>query len=101
VAVAYAKRLKVYPLSKADNPPATKFIDAYPRKYNTLPVYDRTYFEDVNAVVREEPVQTRDKAMMGLLAGIGIEKGKPFKPSPVMKQALQEGLDLAFAQMQA
>ena len=100
-AVAYAKRLKVYPLSAADNPPETTFIDAYPKKYNTLPVYDLSFFTDINTVVQNEPILERDKAMMGLLAGIGIEKGRPFKPGPVMTKALLEGIETAYAQMQA
>lgn len=100
-AVEYAKRLRTYPLSKADDPPPTNFIDGYPKTYNTLPVYDMTFFQDINTVVQNEPVLERDKAMMGLLAGIGIEKGKPFEPDPVMKQALEEGLKLAYASMQS
>ena len=100
-AVAYNKRLKVYPLSAADNPPETTFIDAYPKEYNTLPVYNLSFFTDMNTVVQNEPVLERDKAMMGLLAGIGIEKGKPFKPGPVMTKALLEGIETAYAQMQA
>jgi len=42
--VAYAKALKVYRLSEAANPPATNFIDAYPKKWDTLPKYDISFF---------------------------------------------------------
>ena len=100
-AVEYALRLQTYPLSKAGDPPPTHFIDAYPVKYNTLPTYDMTFFQDIDSFVQSEPVLEHDKAMMGLLAGIGIEKGKPFEPGPVMTQALEEGLALAYAYMQA
>jgi len=97
---AYAKSLKVYRLSEAANPPETTFIDAYPKKWNTLPVYDFSYFTDLDAVIQREPVLERDKAMMALLAGIGMEKGKPFNPDAETKRALQEGLDRAYASMQ-
>ncbi len=99
-AVAYAQTLKTYKLSEAENPPKTRFIDAFPKAWNTLPVYDITYFHDLNAVVQNEPVLERDKAMMGLLAGIGIEKGKSFKPDAEMTRALEEGLKRAYASMQ-
>lgn len=100
-AVAYAKTLKVYSLANADDPPPTTFIDAYPKTYNTLPTYNISFFEDINAFVQAQPVLERDKAMMGLLAGIGIEKGKPFEPDAVMKKALEEGLALAYDSMQS
>ena len=97
---AYARLLKYYPLSKASNPPPTTFIDAYPKTWNTLPVYDMTYFTDLNAVIQREPVLERDKAMMALLASIGIEKGKEFKPDAATEQALLEGLRRAYDWMQ-
>jgi hypothetical protein len=67
-------------LSEAKNPPKTRFIDAYPKVWNTLPVYDITYFHDLAAVFHNELVLEQDKAMMALLASIGIEKGKAFNP---------------------
>jgi len=99
-AVAYGRTLKTYRLSEAANPPETRFIDAYPKVWNTLPTYDITYFQDLAAVVNNEPILERDKAMMGLLAGIGIEKGKPFEPDPETTKILEDGLKLAYASMQ-
>jgi len=38
-AVAYGKRVKIYPLSQAANPPATRFVDAIDVLYeNIIPV---------------------------------------------------------------
>ncbi len=99
-AAAYGQTLRTYKLSEAKNPPKTRFIDAYPKIWNTLPVYDISYFRDINAFVQNEPVLEQDKAMMALLAGIGIEKGKPFKPDEEMTRALEEGLKCAYASMQ-
>ena len=97
---AYSKTLKVYHLSDADKPPPTMFHDAYPNKWNTLPVYDFTFLTDLNTVIQREPVQPRDKAMMGILAGTGMVKGKPFEPDAEMKAALTEGIKCAFDWMQ-
>jgi hypothetical protein len=97
---AYARRLRVYRLSEADDPPETTFVDAYPERWNTLPVYDMTFFQDLNTVLQREPVLERDKAMMALLAGIGIERGRPFEPDEAMQEALLEGLARAYDHMQ-
>lgn len=99
-AVAYGQTLKTYKLSEAANPPKTRFIDAYPKTWNTLPTYDITYFQDLAAAILNEPVQERDKAMMGLLASLGIEKGKPFEPDAEMTAIIKEGLALAYDAMQ-
>ncbi len=98
--VAYAHRLKVYPLTKATNIPATTFVDGYPKKWNTLPVYDMTFFRDLNTIVQREMVLERDKVMMAMLADMGIQKGKPFNPDEETKKALMEGLARAYGYMQ-
>jgi len=98
--VALAKEVKVYHLSQADNTPKTTFVDAYPKKWVTLPVYDWTYFTDLNTVVQREAILERDKAMMALLASLGIEKGKELKPDAETKKAMLEGLECAYAFLQ-
>ncbi len=98
---AYAKKLQIYYLADAANPPATKHIDAFPKKFSSLPTYDMTFFQDIYDVISREPTRLQDKAMMGLLAAIGIEKGKPFKPTADQKRAMEEGIKLAWASMQS
>jgi hypothetical protein len=98
---SYARTLRVYRLSEAGSPPPTSFVDAYPKRLNTLPTYDMTFFTDLNTVVQREPVLERDKAMMALLAGIGIEKGKRFALDEATEAALLEGLARAYAAMQS
>ena len=97
---AYARRLQWYPLSQAGNPLPTRFVDVKKNPVNTLPVYDMTYFSDLNTVIQREPVLPRDKAMMAMLASIGIVRGKPFEPNEEMQAALLEGLQCAYDTMQ-
>jgi len=99
-AVEYAKGLKVYPLSKADNPPLTRLLDAYPKKWDTLPKYDISYFKDLADVINEEPIQERDLAMMGLLDSIGIRKGETFNPDDETTRILEGSLKEAYDYMQ-
>jgi len=98
--VAYAKMLKVYRLSAASNPPSTNFIDAYPKKWDTLPKYDISFFHDLSDSINEEPVLERDLAMMGILSAIGIEKGKPFNPDERTQQILEMAIKDAYDYMQ-
>lgn len=98
-AVEYSKRLKAYPLSEAKSPKPNRYIDAYPKSWNTLPRYDLSFFEKLADVVNEEPVQPQDLVMMGLLSSLGIEKGKPFKVSPVAANALHDAIQLAYDEM--
>jgi hypothetical protein len=99
-AAAYARTLKVYPLAKADNPPATTFIDAFSEDWDTLPYYDLRLFKDIHGIVQMEPARERDKSMFGLLTAIGIEKGKPFEPNEEWKSIYEEAAGLAFTYLQ-
>jgi hypothetical protein len=97
---AYAQTLRWYPLSEAESPEPTAFVDVKKKPINTLPVYDLSYFNDLNTVVQREPVLARDKVMMNMLSSLGIERGKPFEPHQDMQTALLEGLECAYEAMQ-
>ncbi len=97
---AYAQTLQVYALSDADNPPPTRFIDVKKNPINTLPVYDMTFFTDLNAVIQREPVLEQDKAMMAVLASLGMVRGEPFEPDEDTQAAMLEGLQCAYDTMQ-
>ena len=61
-AVAYAKRIKVYPLSQAAHPPDTQFIDAIDVVFDATIPYDMRFFESLNRMVQGEPWLQRDYA---------------------------------------
>ena len=79
-AVAYGKRIKVYPLSQAAHPPPTKFVDVYDVMFDSTIPYDLRFFQALDRFVQREPWLERDKVMIDQLKTIGIEKGKPFNP---------------------
>ena len=91
--VDYAKRIKVYPLSRADNPPGTTFTDAKDVVFDSTIKYDAGFFKSLDRVVQYEPWLSRDRAMIDQLKSLGIEKGKPFTPSPVVTKQLQAGVE--------
>jgi hypothetical protein len=96
-AIAYGKRVKVYPLSAAANPPATVFTDVKDVSYDSTIRYDASFFESLNRVVQSEPWIERDRAMIDQLRTIGIEKGKPFVPNEATKKILNAAIGEAKA----
>ena len=82
--------LKVYPLADKANPKPLKYYDVSNQYLNTLHAQDITFFHEVNEIVQEEPAAAWDTESLGMLASIGIEKGKEFKPDARMTKILTE-----------
>ncbi len=81
---------RVYPLERAADPPEMTFVNISGADFNTIHANDVTFFEEVAAVVHEEPLEAVDPETRGLLASIGIQKGKPFDPDVRMERILAE-----------
>ncbi len=81
---------RIYPLSKADNPPKQKFINLSGHEHSTIHSNDITFYDEVNQVIQEEPGGGLDPEILGMLASIGIEKGKPFNMDARMKGLLTD-----------
>jgi hypothetical protein len=86
--VAYGKRIKVYRLAQAANPPATTFIDAVDTLFDSTIRYDASFYRNLYRVVQTEPWLQRDRAMIDQLRTLGIEKGKPYSPDARTEEAL-------------
>jgi hypothetical protein len=69
--------------------------------YNTVSPNDFGFFEDLNQVIQEEPIDSLDPERRGLAASIGIVKGKPFKPDARMKKLLTEAVAIGNATARA
>jgi hypothetical protein len=102
-AVAYGRRIKVYPLAQADNPPETIFTDVFGRLYDATIPTDVRFLESLDRIVQAEPWLERDRVMIDLLKTIGIEKGKPFAPAdtPALNDAIREARDFINAKYEA
>jgi len=100
-AVAYAERIKLYPLSEASDPQPTKFVDAINVVYDATIPYDHRFFQSLDRVVQIEPWLPRDKAMIDMLKSIGIEKGKPFNPDAQTQEALNTAAREAHALLES
>lgn len=89
--------LKIYKLSEREKPTPTQFISGSGKEFNTVHPNDITFYDHLNEVVQYEPLSLIDDETRGLLASIGIEKGKEFNPDERMKRILKEGVALGNA----
>jgi hypothetical protein len=95
------KFFKVYSLSEAKSPPPMKFVNVSGKEFNTIHANDSHFYEEVNAIVQYEPNEALNPETLGLLAAIGIEKGKEFAPDARMKKLLTEAVAVANATARA
>ncbi|WP_346911713.1 DUF1254 domain-containing protein [uncultured Roseibium sp.] len=101
-AVAGVKaQMKVYPLAQAKAPPEQVFVDYSGKKMNTVHANDVTFFDELNAVVQNEPADAFDPEIAGLFASIGIKKGVPFEPDARMKKILTDAAAVGNATVRA
>lgn len=88
-AIAYGKRVKLYPLSQASKNPKTVFVDASNGTYDSKIPYNINFYKALNKIVQAEPWLERDRAMIDPLRTIGIEIGKPFEPDARTQEILE------------
>ncbi len=100
---ALAKAYRQYPYSQRKNPAVNKVFQAKPddKTYFMAVPKGMAYWERVNEVIQQEVVLEVDRYFMNSLKAIGIEKGKPFKPTKrqidIMKRAAFTGEKMAMA----
>jgi hypothetical protein len=93
--------LKVYPLAKKANPPKMQFTNMSGKFYNTIPPNDFSFYESLNAIIQEEPIEFICPEMRGQIAAIGIVKGKLFNPTGRMRRILTEAVAIGNAYARA
>jgi hypothetical protein len=99
--IAYGRRMKIYPLAQAANPPATLFTDVKDVDFDSTIRYDASFFENLDRVVQAEPWLDRDRAMIDPLKSLGIEKGKAFSHNEGTKALLNAAVKEAGAWLEA
>jgi hypothetical protein len=85
------------PLGAGSAVPETRFIEGSGTSFNTIPPNDFSFWEAINAVVQQEPAGAGDPETLGLLAAVGIVKGKPFKPDERMRKVLRDAVTVGNA----
>jgi len=94
---ALVKTIKVYPLSEAGGPPQQHFIDMTGVLYEPAVPYNADFYASLARMINEEPTQTKDMEMLGMILPLGIEKGKTFEPNPATRTVLNAAANEAHA----
>lgn len=88
-AVALVKQIRLYPLTRAPNPPDPRFIDMSGVLFDGIVRYDLRYFQSLARMIGEEPVRS-DAAIHEVLRQLGITRHQPFAPNDDRKVLLVE-----------
>ena len=94
-AIDLVKQLRLYSLKQVSNPPKQNYIDMSGKLLDGVVKFDDSFYQRLAKMVNEEPVMTRDLAVMGQLRSLGIEKGKAFTPSEETKAILKKAAEEA------
>jgi hypothetical protein len=84
------RKIKIYPYSQRTNPPPTRILTPEGRRWYGGQPDGMAYWERLHAILQTEIVEERDRFFVGWLQSLGIEKGKPFNPTPDQRQVLEE-----------
>lgn len=93
----FRKGCKIYPLSTG--PREGKYTNVTGVPINSLVPEDARAFSWMHDLVNYEPAEAFGKELLGRLASIGIEKGKPFNPDArmqgILAKAAAEGVAMS------
>src|SRR5438309_238880 len=94
--VKVMEQTRIYPLGKKGSAKPMQFPDASKVPANMLYPSDGSAFDMLARFIEHEYVDPADMEMRGMLAALGIEKGKPFKPDAHARNILDNAAKTAY-----
>lgn len=95
-AIAQASRARTYPLWELEKDiPAMEFHDASNTKLNHMYKHDYSYWMALKKFIDHEPLEAFNAQTRGVLASLGMVKGKPFNPTPKQVELLTKAVEVA------
>jgi len=95
-AVALMEQTKIYPLNGQVTAKPMQYPNASGVSVNMLPASDGSAFDQLKQLVDSEGANLADSDGFGMLASIGIIKGKPFNPDAKTKAILDRAAKTAY-----
>ena len=95
-AVTLIEQSKIYPLSGKEAARPMQFPDASGVPVNMLPISDGSVFDELKKLVESEGTALADSDSLGMLASIGIAKGRPFEPDAKTRAILDRAARTAY-----
>ena len=71
------------------------------KKWSQMQPRGLAYWASLDEVIQREPIDARDRLILGQLRLLGIEKGRPFAPDARQKRLLEEGAEVGEAMAKA
>lgn len=95
-AAKLAERTRVYPLYAVEKDvKPMEFPNASGKRVDMMYPVDETYWTKLKEFVDYEPVAAIAPEVRGVLASIGIVKGKPFEPTAKQRELLKKAVETA------
>jgi hypothetical protein len=86
------RKIKVYPLAEAANPTQLTYVDTTDVALDSTSLKwedNIQFWQKLHGIIDAEPLAPHYLPMYGLLAALGLEKGKPFAPDARMTEILE------------
>ncbi|QSE86437.1 hypothetical protein [Rhodococcus koreensis] len=83
-------QMRTYDWSERESPPSEQAVPAGSAKWSQTPPRGMAYWESLVEKLANEPVHAGDRFFMATLKPLGIEKGKPFEPTPRQQKILDD-----------
>jgi hypothetical protein len=95
-AVSLIEQSRIYPLNGKETARPMQFPDASGVPVDMLPIRDGTAFDELKKLVEREGASLADPDGLGMLASIGIAKGRPFEPDAKTRSILDHAARTAY-----
>ena len=81
----------IYPYAQRDNPQKQRKLTPEGKPWSQVQPRGVKYWESLDEIMQQEPVEERDRMITAMLAPLGLEKGRKFQPSERQAKLLTEG----------
>ena len=95
-AVGELQKVRFYPLGQEHAAIPMQFPNASNVPVNMLPRSDTTAFDQLKWLIDREPDSIAEEGWLGMLAAIGIERGKPFEPNAETRRILDRAAETGY-----
>jgi hypothetical protein len=90
------EKARFYPLVGEATAKPMQFPNASGVPVNMLPHSDASAFDQLKWLIDREPDSIADQGWLGMLAAIGIERGKPFEPEAATRRILDRAAETGY-----
>lgn len=88
------EKFQMYSFAEKNSPSKTRLLTPGGKSWSGTQPRGMAYWALLHEIIQKEPVNERDRFYMAMLASLGIEKDKPFKPSDAQKKSLESGFQM-------